>query len=297
MKKTELKEIPIEKIKGNPLQPREYFDREKIKELAETIKKIGLINPITVRKAKNGSYQVVTGERRLKASEVAKLKTIPSFIKEYKSQGDIAVESLIENVHRENLNPLEQAKFIKRIWEMMGKPMSKQRPNNIDIRLLCQELKLSEVAIGEAFKLLGMPEEVKEAVQKNKLAMRSATIISQLPEKKQVQIAKEAINREEGERIGRTEVNRILEEEREEPQFERVANDVANDILEDFSNITRDINELVKEMNIEDLSKSKADRLITSEGVLIFKTFRKLNQVLKKRGAKVDKKILDLMKT
>lgn len=295
MKKIELKEIPIEKVKGNPLQPREYFDREKIKELAETIKKIGLINPITVRKAKNGSYQVVTGERRLKASEIAKLRTIPALIKEYKAEDEIAIESLIENVHRENLNPIEQAKFIKRIWEILGKPLSKQ--GNPDFLRLEEKLNLDEKAIREAFGLLRMSIEVKEAVQKGKLAMRSASLISQLPEKKQVEIAKEAIRRDEGERIGRTEISRIIEEERPEPpQFERTANDVANDILDDFSNITRNINELVKEMNIRDLSKSKADRLITSEGVLIFKTFRKLNQVLAKRGAKFDKKILDLMR-
>lgn len=290
----ELKEIPIEKIKGNPLQPREYFDREKIKELAETIKKIGLINPVTVRKAKNGSYEIVTGERRLKASEVAKLRTIPALIKEYKSEDAIAIESLIENIHREDLNPLEQAKFLKRIWELLGKPLSKS--GNPDYNILQEEVGLSQKNIAEAFDLLGMPTEVKQAVQKGKLAMRSATMISQLPEKKQIQIAKEAIRREEGERIGRTEVKRILEEEKPEMRFERTANDTANDIFDDISNLTAHINELVKEMNIEDLSKAKADRLITSEVVLIFKTFKKLNTKLAERGAKLDKRILELMR-
>jgi len=294
MAKIELKEIEVNKIKPNPLQPREYFNREKLKELSESILSNGLINPIQVKKRGN-IYEIVAGERRWKAHQIANLKKISSFIKDYKDETQEIIESLIENIHRENLNPLEQAKFIKRLWGTMGKPLSSH--GNPDYFLLEKKINLSVGNIREAFELLGMPEEVKEAVQKEKLAMRSASIISQLPEKKQIQIAKEAIRREEGERIGRTEVKRILEEERPEPpQFERTANDVANDILDDFSNITRDINELVKETNIRDLSKSKADRLITSEGVLIFKTFKKLNEELAKRGAKFDKKILELMK-
>lgn len=114
MAKTELKEIEINKIKPNPLQPREHFDREKIQELAESILSNGLINPLQVRK-KGNIYEIVAGERRWKASQVAKLKKIPVFIKSYSGEGQMMIESLIENVHREDLEDMEKAKFLEKI--------------------------------------------------------------------------------------------------------------------------------------------------------------------------------------
>lgn len=110
----EIKEIPINQIVPNPEQPRETFDREKLRELAESILSNGLINPITVRKNGN-QYEIVAGERRWKAHQIAKIKTIPAMIKEYKSEGEVAIESLIENVHREDLTPQEKGKFLLRI--------------------------------------------------------------------------------------------------------------------------------------------------------------------------------------
>jgi len=117
MTKTELKTIPINKILANFSQPREIFDRTKIKELAESILSNDLINPITVRKWKNGKYMIVSGERRWQAHKVAGLKNISAFVKEYKDDVAWKIESLIENLQREDLTSTEREKFVYEIWK------------------------------------------------------------------------------------------------------------------------------------------------------------------------------------
>lgn len=116
MAQTELKTIPVNQILANFSQPREKFDRDSIKELSESILGNGLINPITVRKWKD-KYMIVSGERRWQAHKFAKLKNIQAFVKEY--QDDIAwkIESLVENLQREDLTSIEREKFVYEIWK------------------------------------------------------------------------------------------------------------------------------------------------------------------------------------
>jgi len=111
----EMKEIPINQIIPNPLQPREIFDKEKLKELAATIADVGVLQPILVR-PKNGRYEIIAGERRWKATQIAGIETIPALIKEL-PDSQVMVESLIENVHRANLKPMEQAKAILEVFK------------------------------------------------------------------------------------------------------------------------------------------------------------------------------------
>jgi len=139
-KKMELKDIPLEKIRPNPLQPREYFDREKIKELADSINEVGLINPIQAR-PKDEGYEIIAGERRWKACQIARKKTIPVIIKNV-DDGELMVESLIENVHRENLQDVEKAKALKIIMEKEGIKT---------IRELAKITGLNEFTIGTIF--------------------------------------------------------------------------------------------------------------------------------------------------
>ncbi len=196
----ELKQIPTNKILANFYQPRERFERESIKELAESIKKTGLINPITVRKWRGDRFMIVTGERRWRATKLANLTTMSTFVKEYTNETQFMIESLIENVQREDLTSMEKAKSIEKIWIAMGKPVSKHNPSDPDKKRLYQVLSLSESSIGEHFYLIDVktPKEVKQAVEKGKLAMRSATLIKKLPDEEQIVIAKEAMKRETG---------------------------------------------------------------------------------------------------
>lgn len=117
MSKQELIEIDVDKIKANPYQPRKEFDKEKLDELASSILSNGLINPISVKKV-NGNFIVVSGERRLKAYKLAKLKTIKAFVKEYASEEQLAIESLIENLQREDLTSIEREDCIHRIYKI-----------------------------------------------------------------------------------------------------------------------------------------------------------------------------------
>jgi len=109
----EMKEIPIDQIIPNPLQPREIFDKEKLKELAATI--AGVLQPILVR-PKNGRYEIIAGERRWKATQIAGITTIPALVKPL-PDNQVMVQSLIENVHRANLKPMEQAKAILEVFK------------------------------------------------------------------------------------------------------------------------------------------------------------------------------------
>ena len=111
----ELKMIDITKLDPNPLQPRESFDREKLKELAGTISEVGILQPIFVR-PKGDRYEIIGGERRYKASQIAGEKTIPALVKDL-PDSEVMVQSLIENVHRENLKPVEQAKAILEVFK------------------------------------------------------------------------------------------------------------------------------------------------------------------------------------
>ena len=99
-------DLPIEKISNNPFQPRTHFNEESIKELSTSIKQLGVIQPVTVRKIKGNKYQLVSGERRLRASELAGLKTIPSYVRLADDRESLEM-ALVENIQRQDLDPIE----------------------------------------------------------------------------------------------------------------------------------------------------------------------------------------------
>jgi len=290
----ELKIINVSDILANFYQPRTKFDKEKIKELAESILSNGLINPITVTpdKKRKGKYMIVSGERRWQAHKVAGLKTIQTFVKEYKDETSFMIESLVENIQREDLTSMETAKFIKRIWIAMGKP---------ERLSLAKQLGINNVSIGEYLNLVDdkTPKEVKKAVEKGKLAMRSASMIKKLPKKEQEVIAKEAMKRETG--MGRSEVSELIEEKKPEPiKIERTANDVVDDILSDLHSFKNNVDSLIKDtgrnqININDLRKSLADKAMTTS-LLHLRILVRFVNVLRQRGAIPDKMILALIK-
>lgn len=116
--KLEVKMLKIDQIRPNPFQPREYFPKEDIQQLAHTIKEVGILQPITVRK-KGETYQIVSGERRWRASQFAGLKEIPAIIKDV-SDSQLMIESLIENVQRTDLEPLEKARGLAEVYRLAG---------------------------------------------------------------------------------------------------------------------------------------------------------------------------------
>ena len=111
--------LPIDKIRSNPYQPRKYFNRAALEELSESIKAYGVLQPITVRKMNGGYYELVAGERRLRASELAGLTTIPAILMQV-SDSDSAVLAFIENIQRQNLSFLEEAEGYRNMMEDYG---------------------------------------------------------------------------------------------------------------------------------------------------------------------------------
>jgi len=165
--------IPIEKIRANPYQPREDFDVDKLKELAESIKVNGLLQPITVKIAKDGNgYILISGERRLRAAKIAGVKEIPAYIYSIEDESkEILLElALIENVQRENLNPMELSDSYQRLiddcdltQEQIAAKVSKQRST-----------------VGNSLRLQRLPAEIKVSLRKNEISEGHARTILRL---------------------------------------------------------------------------------------------------------------------
>ena len=134
-------------------QPRKYFDKEALEELAESIKENGLLQPILVREYGEGRYQIIAGERRFRASKIAGLEEIPAIIldRDDKKAAEIA---LIENIQRENLNPIEEAMAFKALADEYGLTQEE----------LAERVGKSRSAIANSTRLLDLPEEVLEMV-------------------------------------------------------------------------------------------------------------------------------------
>jgi ParB family chromosome partitioning protein len=136
-------EIPVAEIAPNPRQPRQIFDEEALAELASSIKAVGLLQPIVVRRVDGGKYQIVMGERRWRACQVAELDVVPAIVKET-SDGDLLRDALIENLHRQQLNALEEAAAYQQLLddfeathEELAKRIGRSRPHITNtIRLL-----------------------------------------------------------------------------------------------------------------------------------------------------------------
>ena len=164
-------ELPISAIVTNPYQPRTHFDQEALQELAESIRVQGIIQPITVREMEPGKYQLISGERRLQASKLADLKTIPAYIRTADNQQMLEM-ALIENIQREDLNAVEVALSYQRLMnecnlkqEELGDRVGKNRTTvNNYLRLLKLPdviqlgLKEKTISMGHARALLGMED-------------------------------------------------------------------------------------------------------------------------------------------
>jgi len=136
-------EIPVNAISANPRQPRQIFDEETLTELADSIKVVGLLQPIVVRKIADGEYQLVMGERRWRASQLADLEVVPAIVRET-SDSDLLRDALIENLHRQQLNALEEAAAYQQLLddfdathEELARKIGRSRPHITNtIRLL-----------------------------------------------------------------------------------------------------------------------------------------------------------------
>ena len=179
-------EISIDFIETNPFQPRNDFDEEAIKELAESIKSQGIIQPVTVRKMGRDRYQLISGERRLRASRIAGLKTIPVFIRVADDEQMLEL-ALIENTHRESLNAIEVAISYQRLIDEC----------KLTIDSLSEKVGKDRTTVTNFLRLLKLPPEVQIAIRDRLITMGHARAIINIEDKEQqLTLLKEIIDKE-----------------------------------------------------------------------------------------------------
>ncbi|MFN4082261.1 MAG: ParB/RepB/Spo0J family partition protein [Bacteroidia bacterium] len=161
-----ISEIPISQIQANPFQPREEFDETALNELAESIKVHGVIQPITVRKLGYDSYQIISGERRTRASRLAGLTTIPAYIRLADDQAMLEM-ALIENIQREDLNAIEIALSYKRLIDEC----------NLNQEQLGERVGKNRSTVNNYLRLLKLPDNIQAAIRDNTISMGHARAI------------------------------------------------------------------------------------------------------------------------
>ena len=166
--KEDVVEVKLDELRSNPYQPRRTFDQEKLKELADSIKEFGVLEPIIIKKSIHG-YEIVAGERRKKACEIAGLETIPAIIKDF-SDEDMMQIALLENIQREDLNAIEEAEAYSKLVKTLGITQDE----------LGKRIGKSRSHITNMIGLLKLPNDIKSLILDGILSMGHARILSKL---------------------------------------------------------------------------------------------------------------------
>ena len=169
--------VDPELLKPNPHQPRSEFDEEKLKELSESIKENGVIQPITIEDAKDGTFYIIAGERRTRASKMAGLKKVPVQLSAYSEQKKLEV-ALIENIQRADLNPVEEAKAYYKLMELGGLKQEE----------VAQKVGKNRATVANAIRLLKLPEDIQNALVSGQITSGHARALLMVKDKMNMQI-------------------------------------------------------------------------------------------------------------
>jgi ParB family chromosome partitioning protein len=150
-------EVPVNAVGPNPKQPRTRFDEEAIASLAASIREVGILQPLVVRRT-DGGFELIAGERRLRAARAAGLATVPVVLRD-SDDTDLLREALIENIHREDLNPIEQAEAFRQLLEELGLKQEE----------LADRVGVSRSHIANTIRLLGLPLEVQQLLADDRI--------------------------------------------------------------------------------------------------------------------------------
>lgn len=208
-------ELEVDKIESNRHNPRKYFDEEKLKELSESIKAHGIIQPLVVVADDNGKYELIAGERRLRASKMANLERVPVIVREADELERLEL-ALIENIQRADLNPIEEAQAYQKLNDEfgltqaeIGKRVNKTRP-----------------LISNAIRLLGLADEIQKAVAQRKITTGHARLILEIKdEEKRMEMFKKILDQklnisDTSREVKRVEVNRHTRKITKDPNIE-----------------------------------------------------------------------------
>lgn len=211
--------LEIDSIKIKDFQPRKEFSEQPLEELSESIKNYGVIQPLIVSGIE-GKYELIAGERRLRAAQKAGLKEIPVIIRDYDSQKQLEI-ALIENIQREDLSPIEEALAYKKLIDDF----------NMTVREVAKKVGKSRPAVSNVMRLLELPEEVQESVLKGQLKERQALWIAGLDtEAKQMEMFRKVLHdsmstndiKEEVKKMGGTKQARIKQDPRDKNREDRL---------------------------------------------------------------------------
>ena len=200
---TLLKKLPVEKIKPGAYQPRMYFDPEALQELADSIKAQGMVQPVVVRRLSDGSYELIAGERRWRAAQLAEMHEVPAVVREIPDQAAAAM-SLIENIQREDLNALEEANGLRRLIDEFG----------LTHQQTAEAVGRSRAAVTNLLRLLELTPEVRAMLEAGKLSMGHARALLALSkEDVQIKAAQKVVARHMSVRETERLVKNLLEGE------------------------------------------------------------------------------------
>lgn len=196
--------LPIDEIEPNREQPRKSFEAEPLTELSESIKEHGVLQPLLVRPMADGSYRLVAGERRYRAARMAGLTEVPVTIREMTDEEE-SLFALIENLHREDLNAIEEAQGIRTLIESFGLTQEQA----------AQRLGKSRTALTNSLRLLSLPDEISELLKENKISMGHArALLGFDDEKEAVSIALSAAR----DGLSVREVERLAKNTKKKPE-------------------------------------------------------------------------------
>jgi ParB family chromosome partitioning protein len=198
-----LRTLPVDIIERGKYQPRVDMHQESLQDLADSISEQGVVQPIVVRGTGEGRYEIIAGERRWRAAQLAGLHEIPAVIRDVDDRSAIAI-ALIENIQRENLNPIEEARALKRLVDEFG----------VTHEEAAQAVGRSRAAVSNLLRLLDLEDAVKEMVERRELEMGHARALLALTGRKQVDAARHVIGRRLTVRATETLVQQMQESRR-----------------------------------------------------------------------------------
>ena len=173
--KDEIVEISLDELRSNPYQPRKVFDEDKLQELADSIREHGVFQPIIVKKSAVKGYEIIAGERRVKASKMVGLSSIPAIVRDFSDEEMMEI-ALLENLQREDLNAIEEATAYKSLLDSL----------NITQEELAAKLGKSRSHITNMLGLIDLPEEVKDLIVDGRLSQSHARVLSKMEDKEQI---------------------------------------------------------------------------------------------------------------
>lgn len=223
--------LPISAIEANPFNPRTHFEEEALQELSDSIATHGIIQPITVRKLGRSKYQLISGERRFKASQMAGLKEIPAYIRVANDQTMLEM-ALVENIQRQDLNAIEVALSYHRLIQEC----------NLTQEKLAQQISKSRTSITNHLRLLKLPAKIQLAVRENEVSMGHARALVGIDDTdKQIEIFERVIN----EKLSVRDLENILREEKNNTTEEKKKDTAKPVITEQQSQFTNGFSEKV----------------------------------------------------